>query len=65
MSNPSSKKENQDMLKKTAYDLAGIQIRPAIQNVETGEFIIYNTKGMSQPPETGWLVSLKRIFGIR
>ena len=53
------------MLKKTAYDLAGIQIRPAIQNVETGEFIIYNTKGMAQPSEAGWLVSIKRIFGIR
>lgn len=53
------------MLKKTPYDLAGIQIRPAIQNLATGEYIIYNTKGMAQPPEAGWLASIKRIFGIR
>jgi hypothetical protein len=31
------------MLKKTAYDLAGIQIRPAIQNLNTGEYIIYRS----------------------
>lgn len=50
------------MIKKTAYDLAGIQIRPAIQNLNTGEYIIYRSSGeessVRQVSFTEWLRSL-------
>jgi len=56
------------VLKKTPYDLAGIQIRPAIQDLSTGEFLIYRTTGnaageaVSRPSLGNWLMGL---FGIR
>lgn len=56
------------MLKKTPYDLAGIQIRPAIQNLNTGEYLLWGsvrdqaTAGMidQRPARVGFWASLFR-----
>jgi len=39
-------------IKKTAYDLAGIQIRPAIQNLNTGEFLLWGSVNAGLAPQT-------------
>lgn len=51
------------MLKKTAYDLAGIQIRPAITCLNTGEsFLWHPATAPGLAHRDGFWTKMRRVF---